>query len=194
MNALDQVRLIGISGKIGSGKTTLARYLMQRYEGMTRESFAENLRAVLAILTGVQPSETRSSEQKERLLVEWHATIGKLLQDVGESLRQGLNKDTWVLSLFSRFDASRDFWVIDDMRHINEADMIRKHGGILIRLEGDPKQVRANSTRDLNHISETALDHYDFDVVIKTDDFIDDMNGLFDEIGQQLTRRHAKQQ
>jgi hypothetical protein len=181
MNPLDQARLIGISGKIGSGKTTLANYLMQRYQGMTRESFAENLRRVLAVLTGVQPSETRTIEQKERLLVEWDATIGKLLQDIGEALRQGVNKDTWVLSLFSRFDASRDHWVLDDVRHINEADMIKKRGGILIRLEGDPMGARANSTRNLDHISETALDNYQgFDVVINR------MDLLFEEIGRQL--------
>lgn len=30
----------------------------------------------------------------------------------------------------------------------------------MIRLEGDPAQVRANDARDLNHISETDLDQY----------------------------------
>ena len=43
---------------------------------------------------------------------------------------------------------------------LNEADAVSRYGGTLVRLVGDPGKVRANSTRDLNHISETALDNY----------------------------------
>ena len=52
-------------------------------------------------------------------------------------------------------------WVISDVRFLNEAESIRKRGGILIRLEGDPTGIRAKDTRDPNHESEIQLDDYE---------------------------------
>jgi len=49
----------------------------------------------------------------------------------------------------------------------NEAEAIKKRGGMVIRLEGDPTGVRLRSKRDQNHISETALDNFmHFDVIV----------------------------
>ena len=60
-----------------------------------------------------------------------------------------------------------DFWVVTDVRFPSEADAIREHGGILIRVNRDTGYVD-------NHPSETALDDYmDFDYII-TNDNLDD--------------------
>lgn len=94
------------------------------------------------------------------LLPDKYATCGGLQQHLGMIHREKYGGCIWVNTLFWNFDPSRDNWVITDLRFPEEVDVILKNGGFLIRMEGDPKGVRARSTRDPNHPSETALDSY----------------------------------
>lgn len=183
---LKKYRLIGISGKIGSGKTTLSQYLQTKYPDLKKRSFAERVREVLSIVANIPVEKTRTSEDKNVYLPEWEKTVGEMLQSIGtDAFRKEVHIDTWVISLFSEYTETD--WIIDDVRYVNEADGIRKHGGILIRLEGDPGNIRDNSSRDLNHESETALDDYKhFDVVINTDNFINDEDGIFNRINDAI--------
>lgn len=175
--------LIGISGKIGSGKTTLSTYLMEKFPSLVRMSFAENLRKVVSVLTNIPIDQTRSTKDKNRYLPEWKMTIGELLQKVGTEVVRSINPQAWVISLFSSYDRSTDYWIIDDVRFEEEVNYIKNMGGIIIRLEGDPGDILKDSCRDLNHGSETALDNYkNFDLVINTNDFIDDLDGIYDLI------------
>jgi hypothetical protein len=66
-------------------------------------------------------------------------------------------------------------WVITDMRFPNEALAVKGRGGITIRIN---KQGVGPAR---NHISETALDDYDFDYVINNDSSLSDLS-------KQLTR------
>lgn len=50
MEKLSTYKIIGISGKIGSGKTTLSNYLKEKYPNLQSRSFAENLRHIVSIL------------------------------------------------------------------------------------------------------------------------------------------------
>jgi hypothetical protein len=78
--------------------------------------------------------------------------------------------------MFSSYNDNENY-IIDDVRFKNEADIIKEKGGILIRLEGDPKGIRAKDLRDPNHISEIALDDYDkFDIKYNSDkDYLEDL-------------------
>lgn len=178
--------IIGVSGKIGSGKSTTAEMIAEiafkmNYNCTHQHCFADKLRECVELLTEVKMTEDNSlpfanhvrnytQEQKNILVPEWGMTIGHMLQIMGtECMRDNFHKDTWVLSCMTRVKNSiADVIVIPDVRFINEANAIKEAGGILIRLEGDPAGVRANSTRDLNHQSEIELDEYDkFDYVIQ---------------------------
>jgi pantothenate kinase-related protein Tda10 len=163
------IRVIGISGKIGSGKTTLRNALTAEFPEYSCVSFAENVRRNVSLLTGIHVENMRTTEQKNEIVKGFHKTLGRLLQDVGEGLRQKVGENVWVESLFSTFDEN-SHWIIDDTRYENEVEKIRSCGGIVIRLEGDPQDVRKNSTRELSHPSETSLDNYqEFDAVYNTD-------------------------
>ncbi len=95
----------------------------------------------------------------------WNKTIGECLQTIGTELfRDRFDSDTWVKSLLYATAPGciekNHIMLIPDVRFPNEADAILERGGIVVRLEGDPLGIRKKSKRDLNHISETALDNY----------------------------------
>lgn len=183
-----KIRLIGISGKIGAGKTTLANHLCNRYPfTLKRVSFAENLRRMVAILIHIDVEKTRSTHDKAVKPPGWDCTVGDLLQRFGTEVGRQIHADAWVLSLFAGFDES-SFWVSDDVRFKNEAKGIKERGGLLIRLNGDPGKVyeEAGKVRNLNHVSETELDDYDgFDVILNAEEYRNNVEGLYNAIFSQ---------
>ena len=172
-----KIKVLGISGKIGSGKDTFAEILAkEKKTPVERHAFADKLREVTQLITGESMTKmdnlpffntvyNYTQEQKNIYLPIWDKTIGGILQTIGtEGMREGFDFDVWIKSLYEthwkKCEKLNHIMIIPDVRFPNEADFVIKHGGIVLRLEGDPMDVRKNSNRDLNHISETALDNY----------------------------------
>lgn len=182
-------RIIGVSGKIGSGKDIFAELMAEQLVGkVEKHALADKLRLITEIVSGVRMITTHevnkpfcneirnySQDQKNIVIKQFNKTIGETLQLVGTDLfRDNYDTDIWVKSFFNEelYEKLNDgkIIIVPDVRFINEADYILKEGGYLIRLEGDPMGVRENSLRDLNHISEINLDNYTkFDKVIYND-------------------------
>jgi hypothetical protein len=175
--------LIGISGKIGSGKDTFAEiirllvaapymtnqtvehYLRNPNPYVTKtdwvvKKFANKLKEIASILCGVPAYKFEDQEFKKTMMApEWDMTYREFLQKLGtDAMRNGLHTDTWVNATFANFNASSR-WLITDVRFPNEAAAVLDKKGTLIRLE------RNSDTGD--HPSETALDDFDFPIVIK---------------------------
>lgn len=166
--------LIGISGKIGSGKDTLAELIIKNDPSFVQKRFADKLKEIVMILGGVSHEDAYSQEGKNKFVKEFGMTIGQMQQTLGTEVFGAWDEETWIKALFSGYGSDQGSrkpnWVISDVRFKNEADRIKLHGGILIRLNGDPAKVRENSNRDLNHASETSLDEYPhFDYVYNND-------------------------
>jgi len=158
--------IIGVSGKIGSGKDTFGNYFIdimkQKYNiNYENKKFADNLKLITTILTGVSIEDTASRDGKLKLLPEWNLTVGEILQILGtDAIRNHLHPDAWVLSLFSTYNSDNCNWIITDVRFKNEANYIKQKNGILIRLIGDPCNCNKNEHRNLTHQSEIDLDDY----------------------------------
>lgn len=160
-------RLIGFSGRRGSGKDTIAR-LIQRTQPESKwhiRSVGEPIKAVCAALAGEGTAPYFSQQGKAEKLTAFGRTRGEMLQQVGLALRLW-EPDIWVQAFFSQLPAEQHT-LIPDVRFPNEADLIRSRGGLMVRVEGDPLHQRGDGTRDDHHPSETALDaypHFDFTI------------------------------
>ena len=153
-------RIIGISGKLGSGKDTLADFIIKQ-ASFEKKSYAYKLKTIGAFLTGTEEELWFTQEGKNVFLPDWNLTIGEFQQKLGtEAIRTGLHPQAWIIALFADLTPTSQ-WVITDMRFRNEALAVKEKGGVLIRINGDPAKTRENSKRDLNHPSETDLDHFD---------------------------------
>jgi hypothetical protein len=93
-----------------------------------------------------------------------------LLQLIGtECGRDIIHPNIWVNSTFADWKPHCS-WVITDTRFPNEADAIKKRGGIVIRVERPSVGVKST------HPSETGLDDYkNFDAVIINDGTLGDL-------------------
>lgn len=169
--------IIGISGKIYSGKDTFAAILQKelciKNKFFDLKSFAYKLKKTGAYLTNTPEEWWFSQDGKQKQLPEWGMTIGEFQQKLGtEACREGLHSQTWVLALMSDYQFYSK-WIVTDVRFPNEAAAIKERDGILIRINGDPTGKRKDSKRNLSHESETALDSYKgFDYVIENNSTI----------------------
>jgi len=180
--------IIGVSGKIGSGKDSFANYLIkyvkENYDILfENKKYAYNLKKIVSILTGVSMEDVLSREGKLKYLPEWNMTVGEMQQKLGtEAVRNNIHQDAWVLSLFGTYSEDK-FWVITDVRFKNEAEIIKKKGGIIVRLNGDPEKCRLNDNRSMEHPSETELDDYDgFDYIFDNVPPISNLENFVEEI------------
>ncbi len=93
-----------------------------------------------------------------------------LLQRIGQARREE-NQNYWVDKLMVQLDHSPyDIAVITDIRYVNEAKAVKARGGWLInvsRINGDGTPF-ISPDRDPKHISEVALDGYNFDFYIRS--------------------------
>lgn len=162
--------LIGISGKIGSGKNALADLIQQEYSDKHFEikALADKLKKVSSLILNLPLELMYSQEGKNMFLGEWNMSIGEFQQKLGtEAIRENLHNNTWIFSLLGEYSYNKN-WLVADVRFKNEAQEIKKRKGLLIRINGDPMDINKNSNRDHSHISETDLDDWsDWDLIIK---------------------------
>jgi hypothetical protein len=195
-----KTKLIAVHGAIGSGKDFFSELLAEMINiPVERHAFADKVRDVTELLVGYKMKCTHmagkpfynavynyTQDEKNIYLPLWDKTIGGCLQLIGtEVFRNNFDSNTWVKALFSTTGKecldNGHILVIPDCRFPNEADAVLERGGIVLKLEGDPMDVRKNSKRDLNHLSETALNDYTkFTKIIKNE--IPDVNLLKVEV------------
>jgi len=141
--------IIGIVGLIGSGKDTIADYLVNVHQ-FRRDSFAATLKDAVSSVFGwdrelLEGRSRHSREWREQPDAWWSERLGRtitpryVLQQWGtEVCRRAFHDDIWIASLENKLRHSEDDIVISDCRFPNEIDSIRAQGGIVIRvIRGD---------------------------------------------------------
>lgn len=143
------MKIIAISGFIGSGKDTVAEYLINNY-GFERESLAKSLKDATASIfswpRGMLEGNTSESRGWREETDEWWSerlnikdfTPRLALQLLGtEVFRENFNSDIWIYSLESRLKETTSNIVITDCRFPNEISMIKRLGGYLVWVKRD---------------------------------------------------------
>jgi len=143
--------IIGICGFIGSGKDTIADYLVNSHE-FRRESFANTLKDAVSKVFGwdreLLEGRTKQAREWREQVDPWWAerldtptlTPRWVLQYWGtEVCRKGFHDDIWIASLENKLRNSTDHIVISDCRFPNEIKSIRNAGGLVVRVIRGPE-------------------------------------------------------
>jgi len=145
---------IGLSGRAGCGKSTIADYLIQEH-GFKRYSFAAKLKEIC-------------NEMFPEILALPKAEHRWLLQKLGTEWFRSVDPEVWVKYLIRNI--SGENVIVDDVRFENEADALKAAGFLVVRIERDDALRGAwGYNVDDTHASETALDDYDFDLTLYND-------------------------
>jgi len=141
--------LIGITGRAGVGKDTLAGFL-----GYPTDAFAATLKLMMSAAGLPEPATRREKEHAiEGLGFSWRRAAQRLGTEWGRSL----NPNLWLLLLERRCRASNQkVIVITDVRFENEAAFIREHG-VLCFLEGRETTVRGPDGKHPSEFGISAL-------------------------------------
>jgi len=140
-------KIIGLVGLIGSGKGTVASYLVKKHN-FRNISFAGHLKDAVACVfrwprTLLEGDTEYSRAWREEVDTWWanrlnipHLSPRWILQNWGtEVLRYGFHDDIWIASLENQLleEANQNF-VISDVRFPNEIKMIQNIGGEIWRI------------------------------------------------------------
>lgn len=128
--------IVGICGKMGSGKDTVADYLRDNYE-FIKISFATKVKRIAKELFGY-----KSKDERGRYV----------LQQVGSLMRK-ISDTVWIDWLFNEINRESMLevqiygnqipkCVISDVRYTNEAERVLNENGILIVLDVDSNTRR----------------------------------------------------
>lgn len=128
------VRIIGLSGAAGSGKSTAATYLIERH-GFTLVKFAAPLKNMLRAI-GLTDYDIEGAGKHVSHPALCGQTPRHAMQTIGtEWGRHCIGDEFWV-NLWGREARNHELVVCDDVRFENEATMIRSCGGRIIGLTG----------------------------------------------------------
>jgi len=138
--------ILGVTGLIGSGKDTIADYLVTTH-GFKRVSFAASLKDAVSSVFGwdreMLEGTTKASRAWREEVDEWWSerlampqlTPRWVLQHWGtDVLRNHFHTDIWVASVENKLRQTTDNVVITDCRFSNEVSAIKAAGGVTCRV------------------------------------------------------------
>lgn len=191
--------IIGISGYSGSGKDLVGTIIQEiSLNKWHVKKWAGKLKTMASILTGIPVEKFEDQEfKKTEMGPEWDCQfytegsgwqrrpmlVRDFLQKLGtDAIRNGLHENTWVNATLADY-ASDANWIITDTRFPNEAEAIKKAGGIVVR-------INRPGIQPINpHPSETSLDDWNFDAVINNDG---DVADIVHKVGLLLYKHNIK--
>jgi len=138
--------IIGISGKKRSGKDTVYELIRMLKQGdgiyPLRAAFGDQIKEEVAGVTGVDLDHIEEHKERFRPMLQWW----------GADFRRHYKGESYWLDKMlrkMRSVADPEMLVITDVRYPNEADLVKKAGGIMLRVERETGLEDAHSSENL---------------------------------------------
>ena len=160
--------IIGINGKIGSGKDTVGKIIQwltkpepdgqyigfQTYDDYTLEKlspfkikkFAGKLKQIASLLTGIDVGMYEDQDFKKLdMAPEWGMTYREFLQKLGtEAMREGLHTNVWVNALFADYKSfGKTFKDVSPVTGVVTFDTVGIHPNWIITDMRFPNEMEA---------------------------------------------------
>lgn len=186
--------LIGLAGAARSGKTTAAKHLATEH-GFIHYALAMPLKGMLA--NGFNLSDAHLEGALKEQPLPW---LGKspreLMQLLGTEFGRGLvHNDIWLLLAEQNLDSlarclpGSTGIVVSDLRFENEADWLRRRGGVVVHI------LRPEAPGVAAHSSEAGIEIRDNDLVMHNEgdlaDFLRDIEHALAHIARRTAARAA---
>lgn len=141
--------IIGLAGKKGSGKDTLGTYIIEKYH-FQRIAFGDPVKEICKILFGFTQNQLHGRGKED--ITQYGLKPREAFQCIGTDFGRELIHDIFIdnksilniergnlwIEIFNReCEKKTGNVVITDVRFRNEADAIRKKGGIIILINSD---------------------------------------------------------
>ena len=184
--------IIALNGKIGSGKSTVAKQLsleLNDIHGITTviKSFST---PIYQMVSAMFQEEVEAIKNNKNTIVRPRSfsetrTYRQLLQCLGMGFRDSVHEDIWIDALFGRdynkiirqFNVGIDCWIIDDLRFINEFEKIKQLNGYVIKLHRELPDIQQELYKEIfEDKSETDFDNTpdsDWDLVLDNNNSLD---------------------
>ena len=180
--------LIGLAGRARSGKDTAAKHLVNTHN-LQAYAFADPLRDGLMNIFNLSPCDF-DGDRKEQSIGWLGKSPRELMQSIGTEWGRNLvHPELWLLVaeqnlafLAETYDTASGF-VISDLRFENEAEFVRKRGGVVIHL------IRPDAPEVNPHSSELGIGIQDNDLVLHNIGSLEDLYGQIDEFVHVLVKR-----
>lgn len=191
--------LIGVAGRMNSGKTTIARYLAEKHQCIPY-ALADNVRVALRTLNPIIALDGRTVEDVIEAEEDWQKVksdpvlgpeIRQLLQRLGTDVgRKMFGTSVWLFAAETQLDATLpDWWrenrgpqiVVHDIRFSNEAKWVHMNRGTVINVVR-PSLIPGPRS---GHESEQGIDPSLADYTILNVGSLDELYGQVDDIYRQ---------
>jgi hypothetical protein len=195
--------LIGVSGKAGAGKDTVAKLLQSLDNELENKKFSEKLKTFVSDVLRVPRAAMENEEfKKSNLESQWDMfhelykgpkpfevcvdvvkrpmTVRELLIRVGDGLRKVAHPDFWVNAEMAALTPNSK-WIFTDVRYHNEKTAIEDKGGFVIRVDR-PGIVEIDSETE-RHLDNSSFDYRIYNngdletLSIKVKEIYDDIKG-----------------
>lgn len=167
--------LIGLLGRAGSGKSTAARHLAEKY-GAARLALATPLKELAKRMYEFTDEQVFGTQaQKEAVDPRWGISPREAMIRLGDGARHVLGRDVWTDACFRTAGWLRDqgvkLIVVEDVRYPNEAEKIQgwlprtpsRDLGVVIKLvcpDGvSLVDVNAPSERSVDEVPSSSVDY-----------------------------------
>ena len=180
--------LIGITGKIGSGKTTASNYIVNHWS-FQDYTMADPIKKIAKIFGFNDTQLYGTQSQKLEIHPHWGISAREFLQKIGTDIFRkelpktipniNIERSVWCDIFKINFDKNSCI-IVSDIRFLDEASLIKELGGYLFRIER-PCELPENDSCH-NHISETQMNDINVDFTINNNGTVQELYEKIDKI------------